>query len=154
MNRSSTDLLGARQDDPVEKWRLAAEQREREFAREREKEKREEQRIIDARSASEALLLRNALEYRVAAVEQSNRELHEDLAGVARATAETLDLLIDKCVALSKPHDDEVRELRTEIANLRTALAEARGQKAEFRFARERESSTEDLPDFLPRKIN
>jgi hypothetical protein len=154
MNRSSTDLLGARSNDPVERWRLAAEQREREFAHERAKEKREEQRIVDTRAANEAALLRAALEGRLAAVEQSNQELHEDVAGMARATAETLDLLIDKCVALSKPHDDEVRELRTEIANLRTALAEARGQKAEFRFVRERESSTEDLPDFLPRKIN
>jgi hypothetical protein len=143
-----------RSNDPIEKWRLATQQREREFAREREKEKREEQRIVDTRAANDAALIRNALEHRVAAVEQSNQELHEDVIEMARATAETLDLLIDKCVALSKPHDDEVRELRTEIANLRTALAEARGQKAEFRFARDRESSTEDLPDFLPRKIN
>jgi DNA anti-recombination protein RmuC len=154
MNRSSTDPLGARPDDPLEKWRAAAEQREREFAHERAKEKREEQRAVNTRAANEAAQIRNAFERRLAAVEQSNQELHENFGEMARALAETLDLLIDKIVALLNKPRDEVRELQTEIANLRTALAEARGQKAEFRFARERESSAEDLPDFLPRKMN
>jgi hypothetical protein len=87
---SSFDPLGLRPDDPLEKWRTDAEQRERDVAHAREEQKRREQRACDARAANETW---SAFEQRLAAVEQSHNELRADAADITRATADAINTL-------------------------------------------------------------
>jgi hypothetical protein len=138
--------------DGLRKWREDAEHQEQEFARECREREQERQRAAEATEAREAASVRAQFEARLVAVEQANRELYADLAGIARATREAIESLADERVDLSREQRDEIHELKIEVAKLGSTLAELREQQAKgtFRFAREREDEVTELPNPLP----
>jgi len=150
--KSKTDPLGLRQHDPVQRWKDAAQRQQEEFAEARRKEEEELRRRQEAAAAYEASLLRNALEARIAALEQRNADLETDLMEVARATNRAVEALADQRVELSREQREELRDLKIEVAKLGSTQAELR-VGTDFRFAREKD--VVDLPSFLPpRRVN
>ena len=130
---SSFDRLGLRPNDPLERWRDAAEKQEREFAQAQRERKQEEQCRADEISASEAAQLRYVLEARLAALEARNAELESNVADAMRAVRYGFDTLADQRVDLTRQQREE----------------RAKG----FQFAREKDVVA-NLPDFLgPRQV-
>jgi hypothetical protein len=100
---SSTDRLGLRQRDPLEKWRADAERREEEFARERRYEAdaaAEERRV---RAAAREAAVREPLEARLAALEAGHHTLNSQVAELARTVADdVLGMVEDQFAAMEK----------------------------------------------------
>src|SRR5262245_14305800 len=113
---SSFDPLGLRPDDPLERWRDFHEKREKERAQARREREQEAQRRADALAADEATQLRNALEARIAALEERNTNLEQSLVDVCRAVRGAIDNLADQRMDLSREQREELRELRIEVA--------------------------------------
>jgi hypothetical protein len=140
MSGSSSDPLGMRSDDPVQRWRDDAERQEKEFAQARREREQARQRAAEAAVAREAESMRAHFEVRLAALEQVNHALSADLEEFARAAREAIEALGDQCADLSREHGDEIRELKIEIARLGSTMAEL-GQRrtaSGFQFANER----------------
>jgi hypothetical protein len=149
MSRTSTDPLGLRQHDPIEKWRAEIERQERERQVERRQERREERRAAMANETA----ARQQLEVRVAALEEQNRELQGQIAETARVTAVAVNALADARDDLQRHFEDTIAKMQTAI----TAIREKGEQEAKktFEFARERIGEITDLPNFMPvRRVN
>jgi hypothetical protein len=154
--KSKTDPLGLRQHDPVQRWKDDAQRREEKFAEERRHEAEEQQRRVDAIAANEAAQLRNALEARIAALEQRSADLEYNLLEGARATRYAIEEIADQLVELNRERREEIRDLRAEVAKLHSTLTELREERVRsFQgFAREKDGEVVDLPSFLPRRVN
>jgi hypothetical protein len=147
---SSTDPLGVRSHDPVERWRSQVEHDERERERERRRAEHRERRAALANEAAE----RRQLEARIAALEASHRELTGQVVEITRAAAEAIDVL-------AQTRDDIEKELKSMISRLETKLTEihergAQEAKKTYEFARERIGELTDLPNAMapPRRVN
>src|SRR5262245_4175173 len=117
MHMSSYDPLGLRPNDPLEKWRDFHEKREKERAQARREREQEAQRAANAIAADEAT---QALEARVAALEEGNTNLEQNLVDVCRAVRGAIDNLADQREDLSR---EELRELKIEVAKLGSTMA-------------------------------
>jgi hypothetical protein len=145
---SSTDPLGLRQHDPIEKWRAEVEREAQERAAERQREEHEQRAATMAREAA----ARQQLEARVAELEEQTRQLTVDLNDLARATREAIDTLADVCEKLDQR--DEVSKLKEAISRKLREREEELKEERRFRFAREKDGEVTNLPDFLPRRVN
>lgn len=127
------------------------ERQEEEFERERRREEREERRATMATEKA----ARQQLEARMAALEESHRELQGQAAELAWAAAEAINALTDT-------RDEMDKELRGAIAKFDKVMAglqdRDREAKQMFQFAREKieekVGEITDLPDFMPRCVN
>jgi hypothetical protein len=158
---SSFDPLKLRPNDPLEKYRDAAERQEREFERQRRREEHRERRaaLADEKAARQLLEARLAAsEARLAALEEANRELTANLVELAQATTQAVDTFEGICEKIDQRN--EVQKLKDiMVEKLRAYEAEA---KERFRFAREKESEAlnshgeiTDVPSFLsPKQVN
>jgi hypothetical protein len=147
---SSTDPLGLRQHDPVERWRSQVERDEREAERQRRREEHRERRDALVNEAAE----RRQLEARIAALEASHHELQRQVVEVTRAAAEAIEVL-------AQTRDDIERELKAMLSKLETRITEihergAQEAKRTYEFARERIGKLTDLPNAMapPRRVN
>jgi hypothetical protein len=153
---SRFDPLGIRPDDPLEKWRRDAEEFERKRAFGREEMKREEQRasnaagwraeIAAAVSAEHERMIEIVGQVLGGALDSERTEITRELA----AKTSAFEVAIAKAEA-------KIAKLELRIAELDLALHKRvppdPGQRAAFRFAREREQTDEqDLPRFLPKR--
>jgi DNA repair exonuclease SbcCD ATPase subunit len=137
--------------EPLEKYRREAEERERVWAQAREKREREERRELRAAVSNEKW---PELEQRLAALERAHQTTRESVLDVAQAAEAAIDNLWDQPAALPRETKEEIRELKIEVAKLTAQVSELREHKANFQFARERDSGEQnsDLPKFLPRR--
>jgi hypothetical protein len=151
MNRfSSTDPLGVRQHDPLEKWRAEVERDERERERERRREEHRQRRNALTNEAAE----RRALEARIAELEAAHRELQGQIVDITRATSDAIDGLCD-C------RDEIEREFKAAIVKIEAKITDMYEKGAEearktYQFARERIGELTDLPNSMapPQRVN
>jgi hypothetical protein len=146
---SSTDPLGVRSHDPVERWRSEVERAEREREAERRREEHRERRATMANERA----ARQQLQARVAELEGQLLQLRGQVVDITRAAADGID-------ALTETRNDLERELKGSIAKMQDAMTAIRDRGEEearktFEFARERIGAVTDLPNFMGiRRVN
>jgi uncharacterized protein (DUF305 family) len=151
---SSTDPLGVRQQDPLEKWRAEVEQQEREFAEARRQREAERQRVRERAASNDAEQLRRQFEERLAAVERANQEQDEDFLELMRATEKAVEAIeamgdyVDR-----RGQREEIRSLRDEVATLRAMVTEI-AKSGTFQFAREKTDDEPPGPPLPRRDLN
>jgi uncharacterized phage infection (PIP) family protein YhgE len=138
----------------LQRWREDAERRDQEFARERRLQEMNEERAQRRAAANEAAVLRTAFEQRLTKLEAGLQELQISFVDVMRAINNALNDLANQRMDLSAEQRDEIRQLKQEVAKLGSTFNALRDERANFKFAREKDNAAVELPDFLSSRRN